>query len=169
MARQLTAAQPARARTTHWMTEALVVAMAMSAAVVVAWAITGVGAHSRARTDSGAATAWSRLSDIPSHNATYQASLIASRERGDPLEPMAWTVAVRTASGVPVEGAVLRLEGRMPDDAGGVLTHPRVTGYLGQGRYRVEGLRFDRRGWWNVRLEIASSSGTDSLAFNVIR
>ena len=169
MARQLTAAQPARARTTHWMTEALVVAMAMSAAVVVAWAITGVGVHSRAHTDSGAATAWSRLSDIRSHNATYQASLIASRERGDSLEPMAWTVAVRTASGVPVEGAVLRLEGRMPDDAGGVLTHPRVTGYLGQGRYRVEGLRFDRRGWWNVKLEIASASGTDSLAFNVIR
>ena len=169
MARQLTAAQPARARTTHWMTEALVVAMAMSAAVVVAWAITGVGAHSRARTDSGAATAWSRLSDIPSHNATYQASLIASRERGDLLDPMAWTVAVRTASGVPVEGAALRLEGWMPDDAGGVLTHPRVTGSLGQGRYRVEGLRFDRHGWWNVKLAIASSSGTDSLAFNVIR
>jgi hypothetical protein len=57
----------------------------------------------------------------------------------------------------------------MPDDAGGVFTHARVTGYLGQGRYRVDGLRFDRRGWWNVKLEIASSSGTDSLAFNVIR
>jgi hypothetical protein len=169
MAPQLTAAQPARARTTHWMTEALVVAMAMSAAVVVAWAITGVGAHSRARTDSGAATAWSRLSDITSHNARYQASLIALRDRGDSLDPMAWTVAVRTASGVPVEGAALRLEGWMPDDAGGVLTHPRVTGYLGQGRYRVEGLRFDRRGWWNVKLAIASSSGTDSLAFNVLR
>ena len=56
----------------------------------------------------------------------------------------------------------------MPDDPAGV-THPRVTGYLGQGRYRVEGLRFDRRGWWNVKLQIASGSGTDSLAFNVIR
>ena len=99
MARQLTAAQPARARTTHWMTEALVVAMAMSAAVVVAWAITGVGAHSRARTDSGAATAWSRLSDIPSHNATYQASLIASRERGDLLDqwPGPWLSGPRRA------------------------------------------------------------------------
>jgi len=33
------------------------------------------------------------------------------------------------------------------------------------GHYRVDGLRFDRRGWWNVRLNIAVPGGTDSLAF----
>jgi hypothetical protein len=143
--------------------------MAMSVATVVAWAITGGGANVRAHSDPAAVTAWSRLSDVPSHNATYQASLVASGERGDSLDPLAWSVSVRTASGMPVEGAALRLEGWMPDDTGGMVTHPRVFGYLGQFRYRVEGLRFDRRGWWNVKLQIAASSGTDSLAFNVIR
>ena len=33
----------------------------------------------------------------------------------------------------------------------------------------VEGLRLDRRGWWNVRLTVAAPSATDSLAFNLIR
>ena len=38
-----------------------------------------------------------------------------------------------------------------------------------RGRYRVEGHRLDRHGWWNVRLAVAASAVTDSLAFNRIR
>jgi hypothetical protein len=39
----------------------------------------------------------------------------------------------------------------------------------GRGEYRVVGMELERAGWWNVRVQIASTSGTDSLAFNFIR
>ena len=76
---------------------------------------------------------------------------------------------VETANGAPVADATLALEGWMPDDTAAHAPPARVTGYLGDGRYRVEGARFDRRGWWNVRLQIAAAGGTDSLAFNLVR
>jgi hypothetical protein len=80
-----------------------------------------------------------------------------------------WSVEVATADGVPVEGATLELESWMPDDDRPIQPQPRVSADLGAGQYRVAGLRFDRRGWWNVRLRIEGDSGTDSLAFNLVR
>ena len=80
-----------------------------------------------------------------------------------------WAVEVRTATGSLVEGATLALESWMPDETKVLATHPRVTGYLGAGRYRIDGLRFDQRGWWNVRLQVAAAGGTDSLSFNLVR
>ena len=109
-----------------------------------------------------------RLSDVPSHGHSFRASLIPSPgpiERGRPLT---WTLDVRTATGVPVSGAALALESGMPDDEATRVTNPRVTAALGDGRYRVEDLRFERRGWWNIRLRISAAGVTDSLAFNVI-
>lgn len=59
-------------------------------------------------------------------------------------------------------------ESWMPDHERMGATPARVTGYLGGGRYRVEGLRRDGCSWCNVRLTVASSSATDSLAFNTV-
>jgi hypothetical protein len=56
----------------------------------------------------------------------------------------------------------------MPD-ADGITRYPRVTQALGRGRYRVEGLRIDRAGWWNIKLQISAAGTTDSLAFNLVR
>src|SRR3712207_7934446 len=46
----------------------------------------------------------------------------------------------------------LALETWMPDDDRVPAAHPRLTGSAGNGRYYIEGLRLDRRGWWNVKL-----------------
>ena len=116
-----------------------------------------------------AAPAFARVSAIPSHNGVYQASLVAPSSPIAGSGPDGWTVEVRTAAGTPVENAALALESWMPDDARVNATRPRATRYLGDGRYRVDGLRLDQHGWWNVRLEIAASVGTDSLAFNLVR
>jgi hypothetical protein len=108
-----------------------------------------------------------RLSDIPSHNRVYRASLITS---ADPIElsrPLTVTVEIRTAANAPVEGALLALESWMPDDETMRVAHPRGIAELGRGVYRVDGLRFDSRGWWNLRLRISAAGVTDSLAFNV--
>ena len=111
---------------------------------------------------AGAPTfAFAQLADVPSHDERYTASLIPAAG--------AWTLEVRTTDGAPVEGAALRLESWMPDDGTAAPARPRVTAALGGGRYRVEGVRLDRPGWWNVKLEVSSpAAGTDSLAFNLV-
>jgi hypothetical protein len=76
-------------------------------------------------------------------------------------------VEIRTAANAPVEGALLALESWMPDDETMSVAHPRGIAELGRGVYRVDGLRFDSRGWWNLRLRISAAGVTDSLAFNV--
>jgi YtkA-like len=109
-----------------------------------------------------------RLADIPSHGELYRASFIPSSEPIALGRPLAGTIEVRTAAGAPVQGAALALESWMPEDERVAATQPRVVAELGRGRYRVKGLRFDRRGWWNVKLAVAAPAGTDSLAFNLV-
>jgi len=113
------------------------------------------------RSGDASVVTFSRLSNIPSHNGVYRASMIASANSR-------WTIEIQTASGTRISRASLALESWMPDDERVATTHPRVT-ELAEGRYRVDGLRLDRPGWWNVRLAISAASGTDSLAFNLVR
>lgn len=108
-----------------------------------------------------------RLVNIPSHNGTYRASLIPLRDSIELNRAVPWTVEVRTAAGALVSGAALELERWMPDEPRVRVERPRAT-VDPSGRYRIEGLRFDRRGWWNVRLRISAPVGTDSLAFNLV-
>lgn len=98
--------------------------------------------------------------DIPSHNGAYRASMSPS-ESG-------WTVHVRTADGAVVDGAALALEGWMPDDSSVVPVRGDVVA-RGGGEYRIAAMRLERAGWWNVRVQVASASGIDSLAFNFVR
>ena len=113
------------------------------------------------RSGDASVVTFSKLSNIPSHNGVYRASTTASANSQ-------WTIEIQTASGMRVPNASLTLESWMPDDARIVAGHPRVS-ELAEGRYRVDGLRLDRPGWWNIKLAISAASGTDSLAFNVVR
>jgi hypothetical protein len=145
---------------------ATLAAMAVGAVVVPPKT---AGRHVSAAAPTTETAAFSRLSSIPSHNGVYRASLIPSPSEIDGSDQSLWTVEVRTAQGTPVDRARLAIESWMPDHERLGATAARVTAYLGDGRYRVEGLRLDRRGWWNVRLTVAAPSATDSLAFNVVR
>ena len=87
-----------------------------------------------------------RLADIPSHDGLYRASMVPAPDAIEGSRPLAWTVAVRTAAGAPVVGAALALESWMPDDTTVAAPRPWATTELDGGRYRVEGLRFDRSG-----------------------
>ena len=110
---------------------------------------------------------FSRIADVPSHNARYVASLVPSSTPPRLGQPLEWTLVVRTADGVSQEHASLAVESWMPDDsASGSRSY--ATRELGAGRYRVDGLRFDRPGWWNVRLRVSAAGATDSLAFNLV-
>jgi hypothetical protein len=76
-------------------------------------------------------------------------------------------VRITDASGKPVDGATITIDGGMPEHGHGLPTQPRVTRALGDGVYEIEGLRFNMGGWWEVKLEIASSAGIDNVTFNL--
>jgi hypothetical protein len=78
-----------------------------------------------------------------------------------------WTATVKTADGNPVEGAEITVDGGMPQHAHGLPTAPAVTASLGEGRYRIEGVRFNMSGWWEFKLKIKAAAGEDDVTFNL--
>lgn len=76
-------------------------------------------------------------------------------------------VLIVDASGRPVEGAKITVDGGMPEHAHGLPTKPLVRKELGAGIYVIEGLRFSMSGWWEIRLAIDSPAGADRVTFNV--
>ena len=73
-----------------------------------------------------------------------------------------WTIHVEDSSGQPVTGAQIGVDGRMPAHSHGLPTQPEVTADLGGGDYRVEGLRFQMSGEWQVDFLIAAGGLTDT-------
>ena len=76
-------------------------------------------------------------------------------------------LSITDPSGRPIEGAVISIDGGMPEHAHGLPTRPRVQRDLGNGMYEIEGLRFSMGGWWELKLAIESSAGRDSITFNL--
>ena len=79
----------------------------------------------------------------------------------------AWVVTVKTRQGAPVEGAAIAIGGGMPEHAHGLPTSPEATAYLGDGRYRIEGMKFSMTGWWQLKFGITAPAGTDEAMFNL--
>jgi len=79
-----------------------------------------------------------------------------------------WLLTVKTAAGAPVEGAAITVSGGMPQHNHGLPTSPQATDYLGEGRYRIDGVKFTMSGWWQLRFAISAAAGSDSVVFNVV-
>ena len=102
-----------------------------------------------------------------SENGLYSVSYTSSL---DPIEinrMHEWMLHVETADGEPVEDAVISVDGGMPAHNHGLPTQPRVTEYLGNGDYRVQGLRFQMRGTWQVSFEIREGGRGDTVTFEL--
>jgi hypothetical protein len=78
-----------------------------------------------------------------------------------------WLITLTTRAGAPVEGAKIAVDGGMPQHHHGLPTSPAVTAYLGAGKYRVEGVKFNMGGWWQLRFTISAASGDDTVTFNL--
>jgi hypothetical protein len=76
-------------------------------------------------------------------------------------------VRVVDAAGRPVDGAGMTVDGGMPQHGHGLPTRPRMTGGLGDGRYEIDGVRFNMGGWWEFKLAIRAHAGADSVTFNL--
>jgi hypothetical protein len=109
-------------------------------------------------------TSTSRLSDA----GLYRVSWRSDSDRVPLNQIHTWTLRVETADGQPVENAVILVDGGMPQHGHGLPTSPKVTAYLGDGEYRVEGLRFQMPGFWVMTFSISADGQSDSITFNLI-
>lgn len=79
-----------------------------------------------------------------------------------------WIVTVTTPDGQPVEDASIEIGGGMPEHNHGLPTSPQMTQKLGEGRYRIEGVKFSMRGWWEMRFKVSAGTEADSVTFNIV-
>lgn len=82
-------------------------------------------------------------------------------------EMHSWVLTVKMPDGTPVEDASVEIDGGMPDHDHGLPTSPKMTRHLGEGRYRVEGVKFNMGGWWILRFAISTPNATDEAVFNL--
>ena len=79
-----------------------------------------------------------------------------------------WTLHVETPDGQPVEAATIAVDGDMPQHGHGLPTKPRVTKYLGNGDYLVDGMKFQMGGWWLMDFTITANGEKDAVHFNMM-
>ena len=123
-------------------------------------------------------TRMSRMGDAPSDldysttqesdNGLYRVSYMSSTGTIPVNQMHEWTLHVESADGTPIEDATITVDGDMPQHGHGLPTSPRVTQYLGNGDYLVEGLKFQMGGWWLVDFTISSNGQTDAVHFNMM-
>lgn len=56
----------------------------------------------------------------------------------------------------------------MPRHLHGLPTAPAVTQALGDGRFLIEGMKFNMPGWWEIELHIDGPAGADTATFNLV-
>lgn len=102
----------------------------------------------------------------PTAGGLYVVSIEPEEEplRQGPLH--AWIATVTTPDGQPVVGARLGVDGGMPQHGHGLPTRPQASD-IGDGRYRIEGVRFNMSGWWEFKFDIKAAAGDDSVVFNL--
>jgi hypothetical protein len=79
-----------------------------------------------------------------------------------------WTLHVETVDGKPVENATITVDGDMPQHGHGLPTSPRVTKYLGNGNYLIDGMKFQMGGWWLMDFTITANTQIDTVHFNMM-
>jgi len=78
-----------------------------------------------------------------------------------------WVLHIETITGEPVEQAEITVDGGMPEHDHGLPTSPRMTEYLGNGDYRVEGMKFHMNGHWEVAFTISDNDQGDRIVFEL--
>lgn len=152
-----TQSKPNRSRALLW------VGIAIVTLLVVAAVVTGVVMARMNNTPGDLDFSTTQSSE----NGLFKVSYAASTGKVPINQMHEWTLHVETADGTAVENAEILVDGDMPQHGHGLATRPRVTQYLGNGDYQVEGLRFQMAGWWVMDFTISANGQTDSVHFNM--
>ena len=102
-----------------------------------------------------------------SSRGLYRVSFMSSIEPIEINRIHEWVLHIETVDGEPVEQATLNILGGMPEHDHGLPTSPRVTAELGNGDYRLQGLRFHMTGDWLIEIAIDDGVRTDSVAITL--
>ncbi len=78
-----------------------------------------------------------------------------------------WVLHVELSTGEVVENAQISLAGGMTEHDHGLPTAPRMTRYLGDGDYLMEGVRFHMNGRWVVTVQVDYGELSDSVVFEL--
>jgi YtkA-like len=98
----------------------------------------------------------------------YEAAIAPKGDEPKVGRMHAWTLSLRTATGKPVPGAMIAIDGGMPQHGHGLPTAPKVTQDYGDGTYLIEGMKFNMSGWWTLDVHVAATAGTDTATFNLV-
>lgn len=74
-----------------------------------------------------------------------------------------WILHVADSSGNAISNAQLVVTGGMPEHNHGLPTSPAVTASLDDGDYKVDGIRFHMRGYWEIRVSIDTGTEHDDV------
>lgn len=132
-------------------------------AVVVLGAAAVYGARMMTPPPSDLDYSWTRTSEAGTFTATIEPGM-------DPIainQIHGWTVEVKMADGSKVDPQAITVDGGMPQHGHGLPTKPQVTEDLGNGRYAVEGMKFNMPGWWVVNVHVKTPEGEDTATFNL--
>ena len=108
-------------------------------------------------------TSRTRVSDA----GLYKATITPDADPAPINEMHTWTLHVETPDGKPVENAQVSVDGGMPEHGHGLPTQPKVTKYLGNGDYLVEGMRFNMPGMWQLKFRVTAGGQMDQVVFNL--
>lgn len=75
----------------------------------------------------------------------------------------AWVFHVETPDGAAVADATISVTGGMPLHNHGLPTDPQMTANLGDGNYRIEGIRFHMNGDWELTVTIDVEGRRDTV------
>ncbi len=79
-----------------------------------------------------------------------------------------WVVALTDATGKPVSGADVHVQGGMPAHGHGLFSQPQIQAGDQPGEYLVKGLALTMAGWWEMNFYIAKNKVDDSASLNVL-
>lgn len=78
-----------------------------------------------------------------------------------------WVLQIRDGDGKPQGPTQILIDGGMPSHGHGLPTSPQVTAYLGDGRFRIEGLEFNMPGQWVLVASVISPQSRWMLRFEM--
>lgn len=104
---------------------------------------------------------------LPLFKGEHYVASLSSEQQPVPLHRIhSWILKVRTLQGSYVENATLRVYGGMPAHRHGLPTQP-VIEEIGNGNYRIRGIKFSMGGEWELWFEIESQFGNEIAKFKL--
>ncbi len=137
--------------------------------------------HEQNPDNSSTPTALAAVSDGGNFNAQLYMTSEATSPDNQPqlLEPvhkeqrlalgqyLDWVLLLEDTQGQPLYPAAVVIGGGMPAHGHGLPSQPQIINYLGDGKYLIEGLKFNMAGEWVLQLQVRSENYLDSVEFKL--